>query len=90
MDATGTAVTLHSDGTVLVEAKQGVTIDAANSSMKFTAGDISLTAKTGVKIDGGSGQVDVKTSGQLSLSGTMAKLAGSGQTEISGGIVRIN
>jgi len=33
---------------------------------------------------------DVKTSGQLSLSGTMAKLAGSGQTEITGGIVRIN
>jgi phage protein D/phage baseplate assembly protein gpV len=90
LDATGTAVTLHSDGTVLVEAKQGVTIDAASSSMKFTAGDISLTAKTGVKIDGGSGQVDVKTSGQLSLSGTMAKLAGSGQTEITGGIVRIN
>jgi hypothetical protein len=90
MDATGTAITMHSDGTVLVEAKQGVTIDAASSSMKLTAGDISLTAKTGVKIDGGSGQVDVKTSGQLSLSGTMAKLAGSGQTEITGGIVRIN
>jgi phage protein D/phage baseplate assembly protein gpV len=90
LDSTGTAVTLHSDGTVLVEAKQGVTIDAASSSLKMTAGDISLTAKTGVKIDGGSGQVDVKTSGQLSLSGSMTKVAGSGQTEITGGIVRIN
>jgi uncharacterized protein involved in type VI secretion and phage assembly len=90
LDSTGTAVTLHSDGTVLVEAKQGVTIDAANSSLKMTAGDISMTAKTGVKIDGGSGQVDVKTGGQLSLSGSMTKVAGSGQTEITGGIVRIN
>jgi phage protein D/phage baseplate assembly protein gpV len=90
MDATGTAVTLHSDGTVLIEAKQGVTIDAGSSSMKLTANDISMTAKTGVKIDGGSGEVAVSTNGQLSLSGTMAKLAGSGQTEITGGIVRIN
>ena len=52
--------------------------------------DISLSAKAGVKIDGGSGNVAVSTSGQLSLSGTTAKLAGSGQTEITGGIVRIN
>jgi phage protein D len=90
LDATGTAVTLHSDGTVLVEAKQGVTIDAASSSLKLTGGDISLTAKTGVTIDGGSGQVSVSTNGQLSLSGTTTKVAGSGQTEITGGIVRIN
>ena len=90
LDATGTAVTLHSDGTVLVEGKQGITIDAGSSSLKLTGNDISLSAKTGVKVDGGSGQVSVQTSGQLSLSGTTAKLAGSGQTEITGGIVRIN
>ena len=29
MDATGTKLTVHSDGTVLVEARQGVTVDAA-------------------------------------------------------------
>ena len=81
LDATGTAVTLHSDGTVLVEGKQGITVDAGSSSLKLTGSDISLTAKTGVKVDGGSGQVSVQTSGQLSLSGTTAKLAGSGQTE---------
>jgi len=90
LDATGTAVTLHSDGTVLVEGKQGVTIDAGSSSLKLTGNDIALSAKAGVKVDGGSGQVSVQTSGQLSLSGTTAKLAGSGQTEITGGIVRIN
>lgn len=90
MDATGTSVTLHSDGTVLVEAKSGVTVDAGTGSVTLQGGDIALKATSGVTIDGGGGPVSVTAGTQLNLSGAMTKLAGSGQTEITGGLVRIN
>lgn len=48
MDATGTKLTVHSDGTVLVEASQGVTVDAATSTVERRGGDIKLTGKNGV------------------------------------------
>ena len=98
MDATGSAVTLHSDGSVTVEAKNGITVDAGTGSLEMKGSDISLKATTGVTVDGGGGAVKVTAGTELSLSGITAKLAGSGQTEvsggatttISGGLVRIN
>jgi len=98
MDATGSAVTLHSDGSVTVEAKNGITFDAGTGSLEMKGSDISLKATTGVTVDGGGGAVKVTAGTELSLSGITAKLAGSGQTEvsggatttISGGLVRIN
>ncbi len=89
LDATGTAVTLHSDGTILIEARNGITVDAGTGSLALKGKDISLTATAGIVADGGSG---------VSLTGTTAKLAGTGQTEVSGGmtttitggLVRIN
>ena len=58
---------------------------------------MSITATTGVKIDGGSGSVDVSASGR-SLKGTTAKLEGSASAEvkasgvltIQGTLVKIN
>lgn len=98
LDATGTKITVHSDGTVLVEGSKGVVVDANGSTLELKGGDIKLSAKTGVTIDGGGGAVKVTAGGELSLSGTMAKLAGSAQTEVKGGalcsvsaaLVRIN
>ncbi len=98
MDATGTKLTIHSDGTVLVEAKQGVTVDAAASTVELKGGDIKLTGQNGVTIDGGSGAVKVTAGSELSLTGLSAKLEGSTQTEVKGGatcsisagLVRIN
>jgi phage protein D len=98
MDATGTKLTVHSDGTVLVEAKQGVTVDAATSTVELKGGDIKLTGKNGVTIDGGSGAVTVTAGSDLSLTGLTAKIEGSTQTEVKGGatcsisagLVRIN
>lgn len=98
MDATGTKLTVHSDGTVLVEASQGVTVDAASSTVELKGGDIKLTGTNGVTIDGGGGAVKVTAGSELSLTGVSAKLEGSAQTEVKGGatcsisagLVRIN
>jgi phage protein D len=85
LDATGTTITVHSDGTVKIEGSQGITVDAGSSALALTGGDISLKARSGVTIDGGGGKVAVTAGGELSLRGVTAKLAGSGQTEITGG-----
>jgi phage protein D/phage baseplate assembly protein gpV len=98
LDATATSVTIHSDGSVTIEAKNGMTIDAGTGSLALSGKDISLKATTGVTVDGGGGAVSVKAGTELSLSGVTAKLNGSGQAEvtggatttISGGLVRIN
>jgi phage protein D len=86
LDATGSTVTLHSDGSVTVEAKSGVTVDAGTGSLQLKGSDISLKATNGVAVDGGGGAVKVTAGSELSLSGVTAKLSGSGQTEVSGGV----
>ena len=48
LDATGTPVTVHTDGTVLVEGSKGVTVDAGSSALDLKGGSITLTATTGV------------------------------------------
>jgi phage protein D len=98
LDATGSTVTLHSDGTVTVEAKNGITVDAGTGSLQLKGADIALKATSGVTVDGGGGAVQVTAGTELNLSGVTAKLAGSGQAEVSGGgtttitggLVRIN
>jgi hypothetical protein len=85
LDHTGTKVTVHSDGTVLVEGKQGVVVDAGSSTLDLKGTDIKLTAKSGVTIDGGAGAVKVSTNGQLSLSGLDASLNGKAKAEVKGG-----
>jgi phage protein D/phage baseplate assembly protein gpV len=73
LDATGSSVTLHSDGSVTIEAKNGVTVDAGSSSLKLTGGDVSITATTGLTLDGGP-SVKVNASGQVAVSGGMIRL----------------
>lgn len=98
LDQKQTKITVHSDGTVLVEAKQGVTVDAGTGSLKLTGQDVSITAKTGVKVDGGGGEVKVSSSSKVSVQGAMVSVNGSGTTEVKGGamcniqaaIVKIN
>jgi len=97
LDAAGTAVTVHSDGTVKIEAKNGIVVDAGTGSLELKGKDISLKADTGVTVEGGT-SVKVKAGSELSLTGMTAKVEGSGQAElkggatttISGGLVRIN
>ena len=73
LDATGSAVTLHSDGSVTIEAKNGVTVDAGTSSLKLKGGEVSITATTGLTLDGGP-SVKVNASGQVAVSGGMIRL----------------
>lgn len=77
LDKTGTTITVHADGKVLVEGSQGITIDAASADMQLKGGQISLKASNGVTVDAGGGAV--------SLTGVTAKLEGSASTEVKGG-----
>jgi phage protein D/phage baseplate assembly protein gpV len=83
LDATNTKVTVHSDGTVLLEGTKGVVVDSATSKLELKGGQISITATQGVTVDGGTGPVKVQTGSQLELKGgPMASL--------SAGLVKIN
>ncbi|MGB5953226.1 MAG: VgrG-related protein [Ornithinimicrobium sp.] len=98
LEGTQTKITLHSDGTVLIEGSQGIVVDAATSALDLKGSQINLTASQGVTVDGGGGNVSVTAGAQLALSGTTAKLEGSANTEVKGGamcsvsaaMVRIN
>jgi uncharacterized protein involved in type VI secretion and phage assembly len=85
LDAVGTAVTVHSDGTVLVEGKKGIVIDSASAKLELKGGDISLKATNGVTIEGSAGSVSVKAGTELALTGVNAKLEGSAKAELKGG-----
>jgi phage protein D/phage baseplate assembly protein gpV len=85
MDHSGTTITLHADGKVVIEGTQGITIDSAGANMELKGNQIALKATGGVTVDGGGGAVDVKAGSQLSLTGVSAKLEGSGTTEVKGG-----
>jgi phage protein D len=87
MDATGTKVTVHSDGTVTVEGKGGVVVDSGSAKLELKGGEISVKATTGVTIDGGGGSVKVTAGGELNLKGAMATLEGSAQTQVKGGAI---
>ncbi|HKX14345.1 MAG TPA: VgrG-related protein [Propionibacteriaceae bacterium] len=85
MDHSGTVITLHADGKVVIEGTQGVTIDSASANMELKGNQIAIKATGGITVDGGGGAVDVKAGSQLSLTGVSAKLEGSGTTEVKGG-----
>ena len=47
MDHSGTTITLHADGKVVIEGTQGVTIDSANSNMELKGNQIAIKARRG-------------------------------------------
>ncbi|MFC9691318.1 VgrG-related protein [Kribbella sp. NPDC056951] len=94
MDAgNGPVITVHSDGKVVVEAKDSVDITAQNGSVKITGGDkIALSARAGITLDGGTGDVNVKGvkvalqgTAEASLSAAKVGVKGQAATEITGG-----
>lgn len=86
-------ITVHSDGKVVVEAKDGVDIDAGSGGVKITGGQrIELSAKTGISLDAGTGDVqvkgvnvDLKGTAQATLSAAKVGVSGQASTEIKGG-----
>jgi phage protein D len=85
LDAVGTKITVHSDGTVLVEGKNGIVIDAQTSSLELKGQQIAMTAAQGLTVSAGSGAVDIATSGPVSLQGTTVKVAASGAAQLQAG-----
>lgn len=98
LDQKQTKITVHSDGTVTVEARNGVTVDAGTGSLRLAGQDVTIAAKTGVKMDGGGGEVKVSSNTGVNIQGTTVKVNGTASTEVKGGatcsiqaaIVRIN
>jgi uncharacterized protein involved in type VI secretion and phage assembly len=83
LDATKTKVTVHADGSVLIEGSQGIVVDSASAKLELKGGQVSITATQGVTVDGGMGPVKVSTGSQLDLKG--------GSTaSLSAAMVRIN
>jgi phage protein D len=98
LDVTGTTITVHADGKVLIEGTQGITLDAKSSDLTMKAKSIKMNANQGVQMDGGSGAVQVKANASVSVEGlsvsvkgqTTAELKGGATTTISGALVKIN
>jgi len=98
LDGKGTQVVVHSDGTILVEAKNGVTVDAGSGDIALTGKTIALTAKQGVTVDAGAGTLGLTSKTKVDMRGTQVSVNGDAQTEIKGGatcaisagLVRIN
>ena len=74
LDQKQTRITVRSDGTVTVEAKNGVTIDAGTGTLKLSGQDIALSARTGVKVDGGVGEINISTSATCVVKGSIVRI----------------
>jgi uncharacterized protein involved in type VI secretion and phage assembly len=85
LDSVGTKITVHSDGKVLVEGKNGIVVDAAASDLELKGKKISITASNGVTMSGGAGAVDIDTRTSLSLNGTTVKVAAKAAAEFKSG-----
>jgi uncharacterized protein involved in type VI secretion and phage assembly len=98
LDQQGTKITVHSDGTVLVEGRKGVTVDAGTGALELKGKSVSISSTGGeitVKATGAlnmSATTSAKMSGQqATVSGTSAaELSASGATTVRGTPVRIN
>ncbi len=77
LDATKTKVTVHADGTVLIEGSKGIVVDSASSKLELKGGEVSIKATNGVTVDGGGGKVSVQAGSQLQLKGATTSLEGS-------------
>ncbi|HEU5266572.1 MAG TPA: VgrG-related protein [Jatrophihabitans sp.] len=85
LDAVGTSITVHSDGSVTIEGQNGVVVDAGGGKLDLKGSQISLTAQNGITADGGAGPVSIKSAADLSLQGMSASLQGNSQTTVNGG-----
>ncbi|NUP29811.1 MAG: VgrG-related protein [Nocardia sp.] len=97
LDKIGTKVEIHSDGTVLVEGKRGVVIDAADAELALTAAEIVLNGKRSITMSGGSGSIAVDAGGVAAdgpsvkiSANALAEFKAGGPAVISGTPVKIN
>jgi uncharacterized protein involved in type VI secretion and phage assembly len=60
LDATGTTITVHSDGTVKVEGSKGVVVDAGPSTLELKGAEVKVSATRAISVDAGA---DLKLKG---------------------------
>ena len=71
-------------GDVVVDAGGKVTV-TAKGDLELSGQSITLKAKSGVKVDGGGGGIDLKGAGAAKLKGATATVEGDSQAELKGG-----
>jgi phage protein D len=98
LDAVGTKITVHSDGTVQIDGKNGVVIESSSGNLEMKGRQIKMTAQQGVSVEGGTGLLELKTTGPVTVEGTTVKVSAttsaqfqaSGPNVITGTPVKIN
>ncbi|MEV7906553.1 VgrG-related protein [Streptomyces anulatus] len=99
LDRKGTAIVIGSDGSVTIEAKEqvsiraadGVALDAGRGALELNGESVTLTARKGVSVDGGTGKVGIAAQGPVEVKGGEVTVDGGRRTEIkSGGSVNVN
>ncbi len=106
LDRRKTAVVVHSDGTVEIEAGErvsvraahGVALDAGDGRLQLIGQSVELNARSGISVDGGSGQVKLSGGDTVSIQGKQVSVDATDRTDIRGGrslsvnapMVRIN
>ncbi|MFD8686625.1 VgrG-related protein [Streptomyces sp. NPDC059651] len=99
LDRRGTAVVINSDGSVTIEARQqvsvkaaeGVVLDAGGGALELTGDSVTVTSRNGVALDGGNGRVALSTGGAVEVRGGQVTVDGSRRTDVtSGGSVSVN
>lgn len=80
LDKKGTKVTVHSDGTVLIEGTRGVTIDAKTGPLELKGGTVSIKSTGSLQVQGttvsvnGQGSAELKASGVVTVQGSLVKI----------------
>lgn len=98
LDAVATKITVHSDGTVQIDGKNGVVIESSSGNLELKGRQIKMTAQQGVSVTGGTGLLELKTTGPVTVDGTTVKVAATasaqfqatGPNVITGAPVKIN
>lgn len=99
LDRRGTAVVINSDGSVTIEAKErvsvkaadGVALDAGRGALELTGDSVTVTSRSGVALDGGNGKVALSTGGAVEVRGGQVTVDGTQRTDVrSGGSVAVN
>ena len=85
LDKQGGRILVRADGTVVIEAKRGVTVDAGTSDIALTGKAITLTATQGVSVDAGGGDLALASRVKVDVHGTQVAIAGDARTELKGG-----
>jgi uncharacterized protein involved in type VI secretion and phage assembly len=72
LDAKGMKITLHGDGTVLIEGAQGVTVDAKTGPLEMKGGTVKLTSTGPLELSGAT--MKLASSGPNEITGAIVKI----------------